>query len=715
MKYITHLFFLLSFSIFSQQKEITLQEIYTGKFRTEKLQEMHALSNGKEFVVVNYDEAYQPSIDVYDYSSFSKKRTLISSTELSNFRFDDYKFSPDEQKILLASDTESIFRHSQKANYYVFDLKTQQKTIVFNQKIQEPLFSPDGTKIAFAYQNNLYIKDLQNDKITQITFDGKDNEIINGITDWVYEEEFSIVRMFDWSSDSQKIAFIRFDQRNVPEFSMDIYGKELYPKPMVFKYPKAGENNSKVNALVYYLSEDKLQEIELNMPYYIPRLQWTKDPNVVSLQTMNRHQNDFNLLYYNVLNKKTSVVYSEKNTTYVEIPSLHILSTNNFLISSEKDGFNHIYLYSKEGKQLQQLTRGNWEVTDFYGFDEKSKTAYYQSTERGAINRDVYAISLKATQKMLLTEKKGINDVSFSADFSYFIETHQSATEPPIISIFETKTRKKNKQIIDNQRVKKLVDNYTLVRKEFQVLNINGNNLNMWMLKPSNFDATKKYPVLMYQYSGPGSQSVQNEWFDYNDYWHLLLTQRGYIVVCVDGRGTGAKGADFKKITQFQLGKYEVEDQIKTAEYLSKLPYVDASRIGIWGWSFGGFTSANCILKGNHIFKMAIAVAPVTNWRFYDTIYTERYMKTPAENPQGYDQNSPLNYTQNLIGKFLLIHGSADDNVHLQNTMHLVESLIQHNKSFQWFIYPDKNHSIYGGNTRIHLFEEMTKFVLENL
>ena len=478
---------------------------------------------------------------------------------------------------------------------------------------------------------------------------------------------------------------------------------------------KAGESNSKVNAYVYYFSEDKTEEIGLNSPYYIPRLQWTKDPNIVSLQIMNRHQNDFKLLYYNVLNKKTSIVYSEKNTTYIEIPSLHILSNSNFLITSEKDGFNHIYLYSREGKQIVQLTNGNWEVTNFYGFDEKSKTAYYQSTERGSINRDVYAISEKATRKILLTEKKGVNDVSFSADFTYFIETHQSATEPPSTSIFETKLRKKIKQIIDNQSVKELVKTYTQTCKEFQTLNINGNNLNMWILKPYDFDMKKKYPVLMYQYSGPGSQSVQNQWFGYNDYWHLLLTQKGYIVVCVDGRGTGMKGAYFKKITQLQLGKYETEDQIKTAEYLSTLPYVDASRIGVWGWSFGGFTSTNCILKGNHIFKMAIAVAPVTNWRFYDTIYTERYMKTPTENPQGYDQNSPLDYAQNLVGKFLLIHGTADDNVHIQNTMRMVEELVQKNKKFEWVIYPDKNHGIYGGNTRIHLYEKMTQFVLENL
>ena len=588
---------------------------------------------------------------------------------------------------------------------------------VFDEKIEAPLFSPEGNKIAFVYENNLYIKYLANEKVRQITNDGKKNEIINGISDWVYEEEFGIVRMFDWSKDGKKIAFVRFDESKVPTFSMDIYNNGLYPSQKNFKYPKAGENNSEVSIYIYDLDTEKLEKIEIDNPYYIPRLEWTNDENTLSLRVCNRKQNDFKVLYYNHLTKKYSIVYSEKDEAYVEIENqkFYIFSNNNFLISSEKEGFKHLYYYEKTGKLLKKITQGNWEITDFYGVNEKTQTIYYQSNERGSINKDIYSISIDGKNKKLLSNQIGVNNAIFSLDYSIYINEYQSANTPPIVELFDTQTAKSLITLSNDEFCNNNLNQYTTSRKEFFTIKVKDKELNMSILKPDNFDPYKKYPVLMYQYSGPGSQSVLNEWLDLIDYWHLSLTQKGYIVACIDGLGTGGKGADFKKITQLQLGKYETESQIAAAEYLARQSFIDNSRIGIWGWSFGGFISANSILKGNHIFKTAIAVAPVTDWRFYDTIYTERYMQTPSENPNGYENNSPLNIARKLNGNFLLIHGTADDNVHIQNSMQMIEALVQANKQFDWAIYPDKNHGIYGGYTRVQLFEKMTNYILKNL
>ncbi|NQY07613.1 MAG: S9 family peptidase, partial [Flavobacteriaceae bacterium] len=381
----------------------------------------------------------------------------------------------------------------------------------------------------------------------------------------------------------------------------------------------------------------------------------------------------------------------------------------------EKDGYNHIYHYGSEGKLKTQVTKGNWEVTNYYGYDEKSKTIYYQSVENGSINRDIYSIKINGSGKKRLSSKTGSNSAAFSANFTYFINTFSNATTPPEFTLHSAKNGKKLKDLKDNSRLKVKVDQYAFSPKEFSTINVNGNDLNMWMIKPKNFDPNKEYPLLLYQYSGPGSQSVANRWNGSNDYWYYMLAQEGYIVACVDGRGTGYKGRDFKKVTYLNLVGLETEDQIAAARKLGALDYVDAKRIGIWGWSFGGHMSTNCLLKGNDVFSMAIAVAPVTSWRFYDTIYTERYLRTPQENPAGYDDNSPFNYPELLKGKYLLVHGSADDNVHVQNAMRMAEALIQANKPFDFAIYPDKNHGIYGGNTRLHLYNKMTDFIKENL
>ena len=703
----------------AQNKEVTLEEIWNGTFRTERLDALHSMANGQQYSVLNFNrEARSTSIDIYDYKTLEKVNTLVSSSDLPSVDyFTDYTFSADESQIILATNEESIFRHSVLGHYYIYDVKSKSLTLISEEKIQEPTLSPNGDKVAFARNNNLYIKDLVTTETFQITFDGVKNKIINGITDWVYEEEFAFVRAFDWNADGTQIAYIRFDETNVPEFSMDVYGKGLYQTQEVFKYPKAGEANSNVSLHVYNLKTTKTAKVNLGEKIeYIARIEWTKNADVLSAQVLNRHQNKLDLLAYNAAENKTSVLLIEEDKAYVDVTdNLTFLKDNSFIWTSEKDGYNHIYHYSKDGKLINQITKGAWEVTNYYGFNEKAKTIFYQSVENGSINRDVYSIKLNGRSKTRLTQDEGTNGADFSADFSYFINTFSNASTPPRYTLNSASSGKVIKLIKNNEALSKTLSEYKISNKEFSTIAINGNDLNMWTVKPTDFDPSKQYPLLMFQYSGPGSQQVANSWISSNDYWYQLLAQKGYIVACVDGRGTGFKGADFKKVTQNELGKYEVEDQIAAAKQLAALPYIDAERIGIWGWSFGGFMSSNCLFKGNDVFKMAMAVAPVSSWRFYDSIYTERYMATPQENASGYDENSPINHVEKLKGDFLLIHGSGDDNVHVQNTMRLVEALVQANKQFDWGIYPDKNHGIYGGNTRLHLYTKMTNFLDENL
>ncbi len=705
----------------AQEKSISLDDINEGVFRAEYLSALRSMNNGKEYSVYNYDrKSKNPTIDVYDYKTGNKVRTLLNTAEIEGIDYIiSYQFSDDETKLLLATKLKQIYRRSSVGIYYVYDLNLKELTLVSDHQIQEPTFNGDSSKLAYGYNNNLFVKDLNSGETKQLTSDGKVNRIINGITDWVYEEEFSVVRAFDWNISGDKIAFIRFDETEVPEFLMDIMGNELYPTQQVFKYPKAGEKNAEVSLHIYDLKTDQTSQVDLSgfNNYYIPRIKWTKDSSLLSVQLLNRPQNKLDLILVDVSNKNaTSLLHQESDDAYVSVnDDLTFLKNNKFIWTSEKSGWNHIYLYDENGKNEQQITSGSWEVTSYYGFDENTGLLFYNSTQNGSINRDVYSVSLKGKKTKRLTLKTGFNNASFSKDFSYFINTYSSATIPYTYTLNESKNGKVVREIKNNKDLVNKLKEYKISPKEYSTLLINGNLLNMYTLKPLNFDETKKYPLFLYQYSGPGSQSVSNQWIGGNDYWHQMLVQDGIIVVCVDGRGTGFKGRDFKKMTQLELGKYEVEDQIAVAKKLGELPYIDSSRIGIWGWSYGGFMSSNCLFQASDIFSMAIAVAPVSSWRFYDTIYTERYMHTPQENPLGYDLNSPITYADKLEGDFLLIHGAADDNVHLQNTLRLSEALIQADKDFEWAIYPDKNHSIYGGKTRSHLYKKMTKFVKESL
>jgi len=717
MKKITALLIAISFIATAQKKDISLENIWNGEFRTERMNSLNSM-NGDFYTLLNFDRATRStSVDKYSYASLEKVATIVDSKNLNAIKyFETYTFNNDETKLILGVDSEQIYRHSSIGIFYVYDLATKSLVKIDEDAIQEPTFSPDSKKIAYSKGNNIYIKNLVTGTSSPVTSDGQKNAVINGICDWVYEEEFAFVRAFDWSADSKHLAFIRFDESEVPTFSMNVTGNNLYPSQQVFKYPKAGEKNALVSLHIFSLSKKTTANIDLGDYEYIPRIQWTKDANILSATTLNRHQNNLNLFFIDAKSNTANVVLNETDKAYVDInDNLTFLKDNSFIWTSEKDGFNHIYHYSASGKLKNQITNGNWEVTNFYGVNEDSKTIYYQSVEDGSINRTVYSVQLNGNKKQRLSNASGTNNASFSKNLNYFINTFSDANTPAIYTLHNGQGTQL-KEVLNNQNLQNKLHSFNLSKKEFFTLTTDSGTFNAWMLKPANFDASKKYPLFMTQYSGPGSQSVKNSWNGANDYWYQHLAQKGYIIVCVDGRGTGFKGADFKKSTYLNLVKYETIDQIASAKQLAARSYIDENQVGIWGWSFGGHMSTNCLLKGSEIFKMAIAVAPVTSWRFYDSIYTERFMRTPQENQAGYDENSPINYADQLKGKYLLVHGSGDDNVHVQNTMRLTNALIAADVPFDMAIYPDRTHGIYKGrNTRLHLYKKMTSFIEENL
>ncbi|MBO6212211.1 S9 family peptidase [Algoriella sp.] len=709
--------FALSVCSFAQQ--ITLEGIYGGKYRENSLYGVNSLNDGENYTVLTKEGLVKRS-----YASTLKKDEA-ADVVLVPGKFEGYEFSNNERYVLLQTNANQIYRHSFTAKFEVYDTQTKAKTLVFDGKgIQEPLFSPDASKVAFAFDNNLYIQDLKTNKVTQVTTDGKKNNIINGINDWVYEEEFGFVRNFDWNADGTSLAYVRFDESKVKEINIPIYYHNLYPEELRYKYPKAGQDNSEVSLHVFDTKNNATTNVDLGgvQNYYIPKIKFSTKANLLTVVTSNRHQNNVDVSFYDINTKKVNKLFTETNKAWIETDNLTVefLADNSFLWTSERDGNNHIYHYADNGKLINQVTKGDWEVTNYYGYNPTNKTLYYQSNanngKRISTERQISAISLDGKKSTMLTKNNGTNSAAFSKNFTYFINTFSSVTTPKTISLVESKSGKDLGVIVNNQPLKEKLNADNIGTKELFVLKTAaGNELNAYVIKPKDFDPNKKYPVLMYQYSGPGSQNVNNTYFNSNDYWHMMLAQEGYIVFCVDGRGTGYKGEEFKKQTYLQLGKYEVEDQIAAAKEIGNLPYVDKARIGIWGWSYGGFMASNVLFKGNDVFKAAIAVAPVTNWRYYDSVYTERFMRTPEENAAGYDDNSPINYANQLKGNFLLIHGSADDNVHPQNTFELSEALVQANKDFDMAIYTDKDHGIYGGNTRVQLYRKMTTFLKKNL
>ena len=700
------------FSVFTlnSAQEITLNKIHSGYYRTEFIYGINSMNDGEHYTILEKD-----GIVKYSYKTGKKIETILEA------KIQDYTFSHDESKVLVLNEQQPIYRHSFLGKYHVVNLSKNGKITALNNGnwVQEPKFSPDGRFVAFISGNNLYYQDLSSEKITQITFDGEKNKIINGLADWVYEEEFGHADMYQWTKNSESLVFVKFDESQVKEMNMQIFNGNLYPQDFRFKYPKAGEENSKVSVYAYDLKLNKSTQINLANfeTYYIPQVFQTAQPDEIAIATSNRHQNKLEIIKINTKNYSTKKILTETDAAWIETDnlSLEFLEDNSFLWASERDGFRHFYWYTPDGKLKKQITKGNWEITDYYGFSPKNSEILVQTTEKGSTNRVVSKINIKTGKKQIVSESNGTNNADFSKSFQYFINTHSSAEQPNTYTLrdFNGKTLRELQN--NNSALKKLQSDGFVAKEFLQIPNKNGDQMNAWMIKPKDFSPNKKYPVLMFQYSGPGSQQVSNAWDGRNTIWFNLLAQKGYIVLCIDGRGTGYRGTKYKKATYKNLGKYEIEDQIAAAQWMGSQSFVDAGRIGIFGWSFGGYMASLAMTKGADVFKLGIAVAPVTTWRYYDTIYTERYLQTPQENPQGYDENSPINFAGLMKGKYLLIHGTADDNVHYQNAVEMAEALIQKNKEFEFMTYPDKNHGIYGGNTRLHLHQKMTDFILNNL
>ena len=701
--------------IFSQKRDITLADLWKNyAFYPKSMGGFNSMNDGEHYSTIEKTEDGQEIIK-YQFKNGKKVRILFKSADFEIPKIGKYTFSKNEKQLLLATETKSIYRYSSKSVYYIYDIHNDKISKLSDKKVMYATFSPQGDKVAYVLDNNLFIKDIKSGTITQVTYDGKKNHIINGASDWVYEEEFALVRSFEWAPDGEHIAYYKFDETHVKEFSMDLFKGGLYPTQEVFKYPKAGEENSIVKVYFYNLEKEKNTYIYTEKDYeYIPRIKWTNNPKVLALYGMNRHQNELDFVLANTEDGSNKILFTEKDKYFIDInDNLTFLPQDNFIWTSEKDGFNHIYLKGLDGSE-QQITNGNWEVTSFHGVDSDKMEIYFTSTEEGSINRTLYAQHLDTDIKTKLSTENGTNNSSFSKGLKYYMNSASTANSAPVYTL-HTAEGKKLKTLEDNTDFNTNMLEFNLTKKEFFTIKTEDAELNAWMIKPPNFDENKEYPLFMFLYGGPGSQQVTNSFGWTNYYWYQMLAQKGYIVACVDNRGTGGKGAEFKKMTYKELGKYETIDQINAAKYFGNLNYIDADRIGIQGWSYGGYMSSLAITKGADVFSLAIAVAPVTNWRYYDNIYTERYMQTPQENPSGYDENSPINHVDKLKGHYLLVHGSADDNVHVQNTMEMISALVDANKQFDLFIYPDKNHGIYGGNTRYHLYKKMTDFILENL
>ena len=700
---------------FAQKKDITLDDLWKNyAFYPKHIGGFNSMNGGEHYSTMEKNDDGQEIIK-HKFKSGKKVRTLFKSADFEIPKIKKYTFSKDEKQLLLATETENIYRHSSKSVYYIYNIHTDKLKKLSHEKVMYATFSPQGDKIAYVLDNNLFIQNINSGQVKQVTSDGKKNHIINGASDWVYEEEFALVRSFEWAPDGKHIAYYKFDETYVKEFSMDLFKGGLYPTQEVFKYPKAGEDNSVVKVYFYNLESNKSTYIYTDKDYeYIPRIKWTNNPKVLVLYGMNRHQNELDFILANAEDGTNTVLFTEKDKYYIDVhDNLTFLPEDNFIWTSEKDGFNHIYIKGLDGSE-EQITKGNWEVTDCHGIDSDKMKVYFTSTEDGSINRSLYVQHLETDVKTKLSTVSGTNNSSFSNGLKYYMNSVSTANSSPIFTLHNA-DGKQLKVLEDNVKFNTEMEEFNLTKKEFFTIQTEDAELNAWMIKPPDFDESKEYPLYMFLYGGPGAQQVTNSFGWTNYYWYQMLAQKGYIVACVDNRGTGGKGAEFKKMTYQELGKYETIDQINAAKHFGSLDYIDSNRIGIQGWSYGGYMSSLAITKGADVFKMAIAVAPVTNWRYYDNIYTERYMRTPQENASGYDENSPINHVDKLKGSYLLVHGSADDNVHVQNTMEMISALVKANKQFDLFIYPDKNHGIYGGNTRYHLYKKMTDFILENL
>ena len=694
----------------------------SGTFQSEYVWGIRSMADGKHYTTQEMDPKKGSCIVKWSYKSGKAVDTLLTSVmafDDPRERFSGYEFSSDERFVVLTTATEGLYRHSFYAHFYVYDFQANGEARPITDfglgKQRLAQLSPAGDKVAFVRDNNIFISNLGSGEEVQVTTDGEVNRIINGATDWVYEEEFGDDKALFWSGDGERLAYLRFDETAVREFHMPVYGS-LYPDPYTFKYPKAGEQNSDVSVHIYHVEDRQNHEVAVpKTAHYIPRIKWTNDPDVLCIFTMNRHQSDLRLLLTEGTfpNNRlgTREVFKELSYTYIDInDNLTFLNDGtSFVMTSERDGFNHVYKFDFDGNSTQ-LTQGEWDVIDILGFDKKRGRVYFSSSKQGATQKHVGHVDMKGkTTTLDLTP--GTHSDDFSQSFDYSIHSHSTANTPPVYTL-RNSSGKVIRTLKDNARLQETMRTYGAVEKEFFTFtNDAGVELNCWKMLPQNHDPSKKHPVYVAIYGGPGANTVNDSWGGSTFLWHQYLAQEGYIVVSCDPRGTQFRGRKFEHSTYKELGKLETEDFIDLAQHLGTWEDVDAERIGIQGWSYGGFMTLLCMTKGSDVYSAGISVAPVTNWRYYDTIYTERFMQTPQENESGYDENSPVNHADKLEGSLLLVHGSGDDNVHYQNSMEMIHALVDANKDFDFFVYPDRNHGIYGGNTRLHLFNMMMDFV----
>ena len=733
MKKLFLLFCLVALTLgIKAQNQVTLRDVSRGTYRASNIYGIKPMLDGQYYTQISPD---RKRIVKYSFKTGKQVEAIFDVEKARDCTlkyFDDYIMSPDEKLILIQTKTRSIYRRSFTAEYYIYNVKNNTiEPLSKNGPQQVPLFSPDGFQVAFVRNNNIFlVKLLFGNSESQITKDGEYNKVLNGIPDWVYEEEFGFNRAFDFSADSKMIAYIRFDESQVPMYKFPLYKGmnpeytefATYPGEYTYKYPKSGEVNSTVSVHTYDIKSHVTRKMDLPLDKdgYIPRIKFTSDPEKLAIMTLNRHQNRFDLYMANPKSALCKVAIRDESEQYIKEDEYSNIKfyPENIVLMSERDGYNHLYLYTIGGNLVKQITKGKFEVKSFLGWDKQSNVFYYTSNEGSPLRTAVYKIDGKG-KKTKLSTRTGTNDAIFSSNYSYYINTFSNISTPTLITINDNKG-KELATMLDNKKLKEKITTLTLPQKEFFTFRTaEGVELNGWMMKPANFDATKKYPVIMHQYSGPGSQQVLDRWgigsFSDAGMFEAYMADRGYISVCVDGRGTGGRGADFEKCTYLFLGVKESHDQVEAAKYLGTLPYVDGSRIGIWGWSFGGYNTLMSMSEGSNVFKAGVAIAAPTDWRYYDSVYTERFMRTPKENGDGYDAGSAIKRAPKMHGSLLLIHGTADDNVHLQNMAEYSEALVQAGVQFDEHIYINRNHGISGGNTRNHLMNRVANFFLRNL
>jgi dipeptidyl-peptidase 4 len=713
-QFLTFSGFFLAIALIAQER-LTIAHTADATFRARSVQSVNWMKDGQFYSALANNQIVK-----YDVTTGQQVEVIVDGGT-ANIKIDGYTFNDTETQVLLMSDQEYTYRRSFTANYHLYDVSTKTVSPFSSGRLSYATFSPDGKKIAFVRDNNLFYVDLTTNKETAVTTDGRRNEIINGSSDWVYEEELYITKAFEWSADSKKLAWIRFDESRVKEYNMQLWKDgALYPEDYRYKYPKAGEDNSLVEVLIFNLDDTKKTRADIGAEtdIYIPRIYWTKNPNVLSVQRLNRLQNQLDILHVDATSGKSTPVLRETSPTYIDFTFCDDLkyldNGTQFLYSSERSGYKHFYLYDMSGKLIRQITNGNFEATDLVRLRQgKSPVLYYMSTEVSPLERHLYSIGLDGKNKKRLTMDAGVSRINMSPDTKYYMNYHSAADKVMSVTLFMTEGNKKLNVLQDNAALTDNVKKFNLAPKEFFTMRTpEGVELNGFFLKPTDFDTRRKYPVLVFQYSGPGSQQVANSFGGGHFIWHQYLAQQGYVVAVIDPRGTGYRGESFKKMTYKELGKLETEDMISAGRWLGEQPWVDKTRIGIWGWSYGGYMSSLVLMKGADVFKAAIAVAPVTTWRYYDTIYTERYLQRPQDNPSGYDDNSPNTHVDKLKGRLLLIHGTGDDNVHFQNAVALQNQLIKGGKQFSSFYYPDLAHGL---GYRGHLYQMMTEFILDNL